>query len=74
MSYPDWVCVECGERYGNRMPKVATWHNGVCGVCGQERIVTEPRDFGHLNLPSASSVGVDNVFNPALTRPYEQET
>jgi hypothetical protein len=25
-----------------------TVHKGVCGVCGNEAMVTEPRDFGHL--------------------------
>ena len=47
-DYPAWVCAECGERYGRRPCGIATWHEDVCGVCGQVRAVTEPRDFGHL--------------------------
>lgn len=48
--YPAWACRECGNAYGRGMPEdhVATWHTGVCGVCGQEKTVTEPRDFGHF--------------------------
>ena len=49
IPYPDWVCGGCGQAYG-RGPKTrfSTWHNGVCGVCGKETAVTEPRDFGHF--------------------------
>jgi hypothetical protein len=48
--YPMWTCRECGDAYGRGMPKdhVATWHTGICGVCGQEKTVTEPRDFRHF--------------------------
>ena len=45
---PEWVCVDCGERYGRRLPKYATLSMGECGVCGKEKAVTEPRDYGHL--------------------------
>ena len=33
---------------------VATWHEGTCGVCRSPGVlVTEPRDFGHLQgLPA----------------------
>lgn len=48
LSYPQWICVDCGEKHGRRVPEVATWHYGKCGVCGYPRSVTEPRDFGHL--------------------------
>lgn len=47
-AYPVWVCAKCGEKYGNRIPHMATWHNGICGVCNRPRAVTEPRDYGHL--------------------------
>ncbi len=49
-EYPAWVCQECGLKYGRQTSKdhVCTWHPDICGVCGQEKIVTEPRDFGHL--------------------------
>lgn len=48
MDYPDWVCLECGTRLGRKVPGIACWHNGVCGVCQENKEVTEPRDFGHL--------------------------
>lgn len=49
-QYPTWVCHPCGVAYGNSLPEVATWHDGTCDICGKYRPVTEPRDFGHLNL------------------------
>lgn len=27
---------------------MSTFHLGCCGVCGETKPVTEPRDFGHL--------------------------
>lgn len=47
---PMWVCHECGMKYGNRHPNYTTCHNGVCGVCGERRIVVEPRDYGYLDM------------------------
>ena len=61
-DYPSWVCVECGERYGKRLPTVATWHKGICGVCYREVPVTEPRDFGHLTNFSAHETNEKNNF------------
>lgn len=48
--YPQWICAECGKRYGRGMARnhVATWHDGKCDICDRSRPVTEPRDFGHL--------------------------
>lgn len=46
---PHLVCGACGTRFGlGRMNEGATWHLGPCGVCGLERGVTAPRDFGTL--------------------------
>ena len=39
---------DCGAKHGNRTPGVATWHEGTCGICGEKKPVTEPRDYGHL--------------------------
>lgn len=47
-QYPQWVCLDCGNKYGNRKGGLCTVHHGTCGVCGKDKIVTEPRDFGHL--------------------------
>lgn len=47
-DYPQWVCFECGHKYGNRKGGLCTVHYGICGICGNEKTVTEPRDFGHL--------------------------
>ena len=47
-DYPAWVCYACGTKYGTRIPVMDTWHTGRCGVCGVMAVVTEPRDYGHL--------------------------
>lgn len=49
-TYPTWICQPCGKRHGNRPTtgEAATWHIGICGVCGEQAEVTQPRDFGHL--------------------------
>lgn len=47
-EYPQWICYECGIEHGRRTPGLATWHLDTCDVCGKNRAVTEPRDFGHL--------------------------
>lgn len=46
--YPQWVCDDCGNKYGRRKSDLATWHHGKCDVCETMTMVTEPRDFGHL--------------------------
>ena len=52
VPYPDWACLDCGKKHGNTIPKMATWHEGICDVCGKRDSVTEPRDFGHFkNFP-----------------------
>jgi len=50
--YPPWVCFDCGNKYGRGYPEghVCSVHNGTCGICGEKKGVTEPRDFGHLKL------------------------
>lgn len=48
LDYPVWICTPCGVKLGNKIPNIATYHLGICDVCGKEDAVTEPRDFGHL--------------------------
>ena len=48
-DYPAWVCADCGAKYGRRECNPhATWHPDTCGICGERKPVTEPRDYGHL--------------------------
>ena len=47
--YPKWTCEECGKKHGSgKMKEVSCWHYGKCDVCGEEKEVTEPRDFFHF--------------------------
>jgi hypothetical protein len=48
---PGWVCRDCGIQYSRRnklVSLISSWHEDKCGVCGQIKSVTEPRDFGYL--------------------------
>lgn len=47
-EYPKWVCRDCGEAHGRSSVHIATFHDDTCGVCGEFKSCTEPRDFGHL--------------------------
>lgn len=51
--YPTWVCYDCaivafdpistGHKLG-----ISTYHEGdKCGVCGEKKATTQPRDFGY---------------------------
>jgi hypothetical protein len=74
-SYPAWVCVDCGKEYGHKLPgEGTTWHHGVCGVCGEDDIVTEPRDFGHLkegwHLLALESIALQVVRSASVGDQY----
>lgn len=53
--YPKWVCRPCGIKASKGAEfTVSTYHVGICGVCGQKRAVTQPRDFYYPDFkPSA---------------------
>ena len=68
------VCRECGiaanvltclQKYGQRPDQLAftvsTVHKGTCDVCGEERHVTEPRDFFYPNF--GLLVAIKNAFD-----------
>jgi len=61
-DYPTWVCSECGleasRNMGNRPLAFtrSTFHPGICGVCGKEKSVTEPRDFWYPNFYISSNM------------------
>jgi len=44
----DVVCKECGEKYGKYSVGYSSTWMGTCGVCGEEKNVTEVRDWGYL--------------------------
>lgn len=52
LDYPHWVCSPCAEESGGKWPKghVATFHSGICHVCGELRDITEPRDWRYPKL------------------------
>lgn len=48
----DWICHDCGTKYGKLRTSISTWHNNTCDYCKQEKPVTESRDYGYPELPN----------------------
>lgn len=48
-DYGKWICDECAKANGGCWPEghVATFHNGICSWCRQEKGVTAPNDWGY---------------------------
>lgn len=44
----DVVCKDCGTKYGKYSVGCSSTWNGTCGVCGEDKPVTEVRDWGYL--------------------------
>ncbi len=51
MTYVPLACADCMEEAGGRQRhhRVA-WVIDTCPVCGEEKAVTAPSDFGHPRL------------------------
>lgn len=45
----DVVCRDCGDKYGKYSVGCSSTWNGTCGVCGEDKPVTEVRDYGYLS-------------------------
>ena len=42
------TCFDCGDKYGVYSVGCSSSWNGKCGVCGEEKIVTESRDYAYF--------------------------
>lgn len=42
------VCASCGDEWGEYIKTCSSWWQDNCDVCGQEKAVTEKRDFNYL--------------------------
>lgn len=40
-----WICQDCAKKMSSKQFQYSTWHEGTCDVCGDKKVVTEPRDF-----------------------------
>ena len=47
--YPSWICSECAYDNGGYWSEgqIATFHDGICEWCDEERAVTKPRYYGY---------------------------
>lgn len=43
------VCHDCGKKYGEYSVSCSSTWEGKCNVCGQEKPVTEARDYGYMS-------------------------
>lgn len=50
-DYPEFICPACAQAAGKQWPKnkVATFHMGACGICGDSAMVCSPGNWGHLS-------------------------
>jgi hypothetical protein len=48
--YPTWTCIRCAMEAGGRQASLSTFHYDKCDVCGKDKAVTQPRDFGYPNF------------------------
>ncbi len=42
------TCFDCGKKYGVYSVGCSSVWNGKCGVCGEDKRVTESRDFAYF--------------------------
>ncbi len=42
------VCASCGDKWGEYSKTCSSWWQDKCDVCGQDKAVTEARDFAYL--------------------------
>jgi len=48
LTQADVVCSDCGRKYGNYSVGCSSVWQGTCNVCGEDKPVTEVRDYGYL--------------------------
>ena len=76
----DVVCKDCGTKYGTYSVGCSSTWQGTCGVCGEDKPVTEVRDWGYLNRGILNERGTlsvapimnDDELEECLTASYEQ--
>lgn len=55
-DYPDSICHDCGSPHLRPgQGRVSSWSPGICGWCGEEKPVTEPRDYRYPPAPKGGS-------------------
>lgn len=51
----DYVCVDCGQQFLTEKqranPRICTFHQSTCCLCGEEKGVTNIRHYNYLNAP-----------------------
>lgn len=48
LKQASYCCDECGDKYGTYSVGCSTFWIGICHVCGEEKQITETRDYGYL--------------------------
>jgi DNA-directed RNA polymerase subunit RPC12/RpoP len=45
----EYICKECGEKYGRFIPGVETYHEGKCELCGKVASLCHVRRYSYLH-------------------------
>jgi hypothetical protein len=64
----DVVCKECGEKYGKYSVGCSSTWMGTCDVCGEEKGITEVRDWGYLTK------GINELNAQRPAQPFSELT
>jgi hypothetical protein len=68
------VCNECGTKYGKYSVGCSSKWMGTCDVCGQNKAVTEVRDYGYLEkgIAELRRIGNEVLFGQIDGGPVEE--
>lgn len=68
----DYLCQSCGTKLlqlkcnkNCKQFSISTWYPGVCDCCGQNKIVTQSRDFGYPKQDKKSYENNNRTFSAA---------
>lgn len=44
--YSDYVCIDCGKKYGKPRGGMTTSHTDICGICRKKKSLCHQRNYG----------------------------
>jgi hypothetical protein len=68
LTQADVVCKDCGEKYGKYSVGCSSTWMGTCDVCGEEKGITEVRDWGYLTK------GINELNAQRPAQPFSELT
>ena len=73
-SYPSWICRQCAYKNGGKSAHghVFSLSPGVCGWCEQQKVVTQPRDYGYPIYQDELVKTYQNIWEAALDHKHDK--